>query len=38
MIEQKDRPVRLTPGADKGYDAEDFASGLKSMNVTDRRS
>ncbi len=29
-----DRPVRLTLGADKGYDAEDFVNELKSMNVT----
>ena len=35
MIEPRaDRPVRITLGADKGYDAEDFVNELKSMNVT----
>lgn len=35
MIEPRaDRPVRVTLGADKGYDAEDFANELRSMNVT----
>ncbi len=35
MIEPwADRPVRITLGADKGYDAEDFVNELKSMNVT----
>jgi len=35
MIEPRaDRPVRVTLGADKGYDAEDFVNELKSMNVT----
>jgi transposase len=35
MIESRaDRPVRITLGADKGYDAEDFVNELKSMNVT----
>jgi transposase len=29
-----DRPVRITLGADKGYDAEDFVNELRSMNVT----
>ena len=35
MIEPRaDRAVRITLGADKGYDAEDFVNELKSMNVT----
>jgi transposase/IS5 family transposase len=35
MIEPRaDRPVRITLGADKAYDAEDFVNELKSMNVT----
>jgi len=35
MIEPRaDRPVRITLGADKGYDTEDFVNELKSMNVT----
>jgi transposase len=35
MIEKRaDRPTRITLGADKGYDAEDFINELKSMNVT----
>ena len=35
MIERRaDRPVRITLGADKGYDAEDFVNELRSMNVT----
>jgi IS5 family transposase len=35
MIEQRaDRPIRITLGADKGYDTEDFVNELKSMNVT----
>ena len=35
MIEPRaDRPVRITLGADKGYDAEDFVNELRSMNVT----
>jgi IS5 family transposase len=35
MIEPRaGRPVRITLGADKGYDAEDFVNELKSMNVT----
>jgi len=35
MIEPRaDRPVRITLGADKGYDAEDFVNELKSRNVT----
>ena len=35
MIEPRaDRPVRITLGADKGYDAEDFVNELKSMNVS----
>jgi transposase len=29
-----DRPGRITLGADKGYDAEDFVNELRSMNVT----
>jgi transposase len=35
MIEPRaDRSVRVTLGADKGYDAEDFVNELRSMNVT----
>ena len=35
MIEPRaDRPVRITLGADKGYDAEDFVNELRTMNVT----
>ena len=35
MIEKHaDRPNRITLGADKGYDAEDFVNELRSMNVT----
>ena len=35
MIEPRaDRPVRISLGADKGYDAEDFVNELRSMNVT----
>ena len=35
MIEPRaDRPVRITLGADKGYDAEDFVNELRAMNVT----
>jgi transposase/IS5 family transposase len=35
MIEPRaDRPGRLTLGADKGYDSEDFINELRSMNVT----
>ena len=35
MIEKRaDRPGRVTLGADKGYDAEDFVNELQSMNVT----
>jgi transposase len=35
MIEPRaDRPVRITLGADKGYDAGDFVNELRSMNVT----
>jgi IS5 family transposase len=35
MIEGRaDRPVRITLGADKGYDAEDFVNELRAMNVT----
>ncbi|MFY9876523.1 MAG: IS5 family transposase [Rhodomicrobium sp.] len=35
MIEPRaDRAVRITLGADKGYDAEDFVNELRSMNVT----
>jgi transposase len=35
MIESRaDRPGRITLGADKGYDAEDFVNELRSMNVT----
>lgn len=35
MIEPRaDRPRRITLGADKGYDAEDFVNELRSMNVT----
>jgi IS5 family transposase len=34
MIEPRaDRPGRITLGADKGYDAEDFINELRSMNV-----
>ena len=35
MIEPRaDRPNRITLGADKGYDAEDFVNELRSMGVT----
>ena len=35
MIEPRaDRPSRITPGADKGYDTEDFVNELRSMSVT----
>ena len=35
MIEPRaDRPVRITLGADKGYDAEDFVNELRTMNVS----
>ena len=35
MIEPRaDRPGRITLGADKGYDAEDFVNELRSMTVT----
>ena len=35
MIEPRaDRPVRITLGADKGYDAQDFVNELRTMNVT----
>ena len=35
MIEPRaDRPAPITLGADKGYDAEDFVNGLRSMNAT----
>ena len=35
MIEPRaDRPKRITLGADKGYDAEDFINELRSFNVT----
>lgn len=35
MIEpHADRPVAVTLGADKGYDAEDFVNELRSMRVT----
>jgi transposase len=35
MIEPRaDRPIAITLGADKAYDAEDFANELRSMNVT----
>ena len=35
MIEPyADRPRRITLGADKGYDAEDFVNELRSMRVT----
>lgn len=35
MIERyADRPGRITLGADKGYDAQDFVNELRSMNVT----
>ncbi len=34
MIEPRaDRPGRITLGADKGYDAEDFVNELRSMRV-----
>jgi transposase len=34
MVEQHaDRPVAVTLGADKGYDAADFVNELKTMNV-----
>ena len=29
-----DRPSRITLGPDKGYDAEDFTTELRSINVT----
>jgi hypothetical protein len=35
LIEPRaDRPGRITLGADKGYDTEDFVNELRSMNVT----
>ncbi len=35
MVEPRaDRPGRISLGADKGYDAEDFVDELRSMNVT----
>ncbi len=35
MIEPRaDRPNRITLGADKAYDAQDFVNELRSMNVT----
>ena len=35
MIEpHADRPRRITLGADKGFDAQDFVNELRSMNVT----
>ncbi len=35
MIEPRaDQPGRITLGADKGYDVEDFVNELRSMNVT----
>ena len=35
MIERHaDRPRRITLGADKGYDAQDFLGELRSLNVT----
>jgi transposase len=35
MIEPRaDRPVRITLGADKGYDTQDFVNELRAMNVT----
>ena len=35
MIEPRaDRPRRITLGADKGYDTEDFVNELRSMKVT----
>ena len=35
MIEARaDRPSRITLGADKAYDAQDFVNELRSMNVT----
>ncbi|MET4608360.1 hypothetical protein ABIB90_007866 [Bradyrhizobium sp. JR4.1] len=34
MIEPRaDRPIAITLGADKAYDAEDFVNELRSMNV-----
>ena len=34
MIEPRaERPRRITLGADKGYDAEDFVNELRSLNV-----
>jgi hypothetical protein len=34
MIEPRaDRPERITLGADKGYDAEDFVNELRAINV-----
>ena len=35
MVEPRaDRPRRITLGADKGYDTEDFVNELRSMRVT----
>jgi transposase len=35
MIEPRaDRPARITLGADKGYDVQDFVNELRSMNAT----
>jgi hypothetical protein len=35
MLEPRaDRPCRITVGADKGFDTEDFVNELRSMNVT----
>ena len=35
MLEPRaDRPSRITVGADKGFDTEDFVNELRSMNVT----
>ena len=35
MVEPRaDRPGRVTVGADKGFDTEDFVNELRSMNVT----
>jgi transposase len=35
MIEPRaDRPGRITLGADKGYDSQDFVNELRAMNVT----
>ena len=35
MIEPRaDRPTRITLGADKGYDAQDFVNELRTLNVT----